>query len=117
MRICDAERITATLGERFDVAVCLRLLHRVPSDVRARMLAELAAAADHVIVSMGIETGYHRARRHLRTRLVGGSADGLCYEPLDAFQPQLTAAFDVLARRWILPGLSQEMIFLLRSRG
>ena len=29
-RICDLERATATLENDFDVAVCLRLLHRVP---------------------------------------------------------------------------------------
>ena len=116
VRTCDAEQITATLRERFDAAVCLRLLHRVPSDVRARILAELSAAADHVIVSMGIESGYHRARRHLRSRLVGGSADALCYEPLSAFERQLAVDFHVLAQRWILPALSQEMAFLLRPK-
>ena len=113
-RICDAEQITATLGRRFDVAVCLRLLHRVPSDVRGRILAELAACADHAIVSMGIETAYHRARRQVRTWFFGGGTDALCYDSLGAVRTQLKTHFDILARKSILPGLSQEMIFLLR---
>jgi 2-polyprenyl-3-methyl-5-hydroxy-6-metoxy-1,4-benzoquinol methylase len=52
--ICDAERIGATLGGRFDVAVCLRLMHRVPAQVRRAILRELAGMAGHTIVSFGI---------------------------------------------------------------
>jgi SAM-dependent methyltransferase len=113
-RICDAEYVAKTLAQRFEVAVCLRLLHRVPSDVRDRILAQLAASADHAIVSMGIETGYHRARRHVRNWLFGDGTDRLCYDSLDAVEAQLNSHFQILARRSILPGLSQEMIFLLR---
>jgi 2-polyprenyl-3-methyl-5-hydroxy-6-metoxy-1,4-benzoquinol methylase len=113
-RICDAEQITMTLGEHFDVAVCLRLLHRVPPTQRRSILAELAACADHAIISIGIENRYHRARRHVRRWLVGGRTDALCYEGLDAVRSQLTVDFDILATQRILPGMSQEMIFLLR---
>jgi len=113
-RLCDAEQVVRTLGQRFDVAVCLRLLHRVPSEVRSRILAELAASADHSIVSMGIETDYHRARRHARSWLFGDGTDPLCYESLGAVETQLKTYFAILAQKWILPGLSQEMIFLLR---
>jgi hypothetical protein len=116
-RVCDAEQITTTLGQRFDVAVCLRLLHRVPSDVRSRILAQLAACADHAIVSMGIETGYHRARRHVRSYFFGDGTDPLCYERLGTVAAQLKTYFDIVARKSILPGLSQEMIFLLRPMG
>jgi ubiquinone/menaquinone biosynthesis C-methylase UbiE len=115
-RVCDAEQIARTLGQRFDVAVCLRLLHRVPSDVRDRVLAELAAVADHAIVSMGIETGYHRARRQVRGWLFGVDTDSLCYESLSAVEMQFKTCFDILAQKSILPGLSQEVIFLLRPK-
>ncbi len=96
-RVCDAEQIAGTLGQRFDVAVCLRLLHRVPSDVRDRVLAELAAVADHAIVSMGIETGYHRARRQVRGWLFGVDTDSLCYDSLRAVETQFRTHFDILA--------------------
>ena len=115
-RVCDAEQITGTLQQRFDVAVCLRLLHRVPSEVRERILAELAASGDHVIASMGIETNYHRARRHVRSWIFGDGTDPLCYESFSAVESQFRTYFDILARRWILPGLSQEIIFLLRPK-
>ena len=116
-RVCDAEQIAGTLGQRFDVAVCLRLLHRVPSDVRDRVLAELAAVADHAIVSMGIETGYHRARRQVRGWLFGVDTDSLCYERLAPFRDQLSNRFRILAAKGILPWLSQEQVFLLRPKG
>jgi 2-polyprenyl-3-methyl-5-hydroxy-6-metoxy-1,4-benzoquinol methylase len=115
-RICDAERLTATIDERFDVAVCLRLLHRVPVEARQRILAELAACADHAIVSMGIESGYHKVRRHWRSRLLGGGASALCYDSSATVRSQLEAHFEILATRWVLPGLSQEMVFLLRPK-
>jgi 2-polyprenyl-3-methyl-5-hydroxy-6-metoxy-1,4-benzoquinol methylase len=115
-RICDAEQVTSTLAQRFDLAVCLRLLHRVPLAVRGVILAELAASADHAIVSMGIESGYHRARRHVRSWLFGVGTDALCSASLAAFQTELKAQFEILAHKSILPGLSQEMIFLLRPR-
>ena len=113
-RVCDAEQITGTLQQRFDVAVCLRLLHRVPSEVRGRILAGLAASADYTIASMGIEAPYHRARRHVRRLLFGGGTDTLCYERLATVRAELKANFEIMAQTSILPGLSQEMIFLLR---
>jgi protein-L-isoaspartate O-methyltransferase len=115
-RICDAEQVTTTLNERFDVAVCLRLLHRVPRQVRRRILAELAACADHVIVSVGIETPYHRMRRNSRDRLFGGGRDALCYEDVDAIRSQIAPDFHILAQKWILPWVSQEMVLLLQSK-
>jgi 2-polyprenyl-3-methyl-5-hydroxy-6-metoxy-1,4-benzoquinol methylase len=115
-RTCDAEQIRATLEQRFDVAVCLRLLHRVPALARERILSELAACADHAIVSMGIESRYHKARRHCRSLLLGGGKDVLCYDSFAAVRSQLTADFEILAKRWVLPGMSQEMVFLLRPK-
>jgi hypothetical protein len=115
-RICDAERVTATLEERFDVAVCLRLLHRVPPAARERILAEFAGCADYVVASMGIESRYHKVRRHCRSWLLGGRRDSLCYDSLAGVQSQLTARFEILGKKWILPGLSQEMVFLLRPK-
>jgi SAM-dependent methyltransferase len=114
--VCDAERIGATLGERFDVAVCLRLMHRVPPEVRRGILRELAAAAGHAIVSFGIETRWHAARRRIRQRLFGGGADRLCYASLAAVRTELAEHFDLIEGRRILPLLSQEWVFLGRSR-
>lgn len=114
--VCDAERIGATLAERFDVAVCLRLMHRVPAGVRRGILRELAAAAGHTIVSFGIETAWHAMRRRLRQRLFGGGADRLCYAPLPAVRAELAEHFELIEARRVLPLLSQEWVFLVKPK-
>jgi 2-polyprenyl-3-methyl-5-hydroxy-6-metoxy-1,4-benzoquinol methylase len=114
--VCDAERIGATLSERFDVAVCLRLMHRVPAEVRCGILRELAAVAGHTIVSFGIETPWHAARRRIRQGLFGGGADRLCYAPLADIRAELAEHFELIEARGILPLLSQEWLFLLRPK-
>ncbi|WP_247729250.1 class I SAM-dependent methyltransferase [Halovivax limisalsi] len=113
--VCDATSVSEVVGNRFDVAVCLRLLHRVPTDVKRRILSELAAVADHVVVSTGIESPFHAARRRLRYRLLGGDERGHCYETAAKTRDLFTREFDVLDARWVLPVLSQERVYLLRS--
>jgi SAM-dependent methyltransferase len=113
-KICDAERINELLGARVDVAVCLRLLHRVPSQVRGKILAQLAACSRAAIVSMGVESPYHRVRRRVRGRVFGGDASGLCYASVATLRAEVEAFFVILDQRWVLPWLSQEMVFLLR---
>jgi 2-polyprenyl-3-methyl-5-hydroxy-6-metoxy-1,4-benzoquinol methylase len=115
-RICDAESLNHTLKERFDAAVCLRLLHRVPREVKERILRELAQVADHVILSIGVDSAYHRLRRSLRGAVLGGDTRRLGAEPLDAQMEIITRYFDVMDSAWVLPVLSQERVYLLRPR-
>jgi SAM-dependent methyltransferase len=113
-RLCDAEQITATLQKRFDLAVCLRLLHRVPRHVKERVLSELSQAADHVIVSAGVDSFYHRARRTARGALLGGDPRALGAEPLADLHAVIGKYFRILGSAQVLPVLSQEVVFLLR---
>ncbi len=113
---CDAERVTETLGGRFEAAVCLRLMHRVPPEARRRILAGLAGAADHAVVSYGGETGVHALRRRLRGGLLGGGTDRLCYAPLAEILAEVGERFEVLGRAWVMPWLSQEIVLLLRPK-
>jgi 2-polyprenyl-3-methyl-5-hydroxy-6-metoxy-1,4-benzoquinol methylase len=110
----------ADLGElapaAFDVVVCLRLMHRVPAELRARMLKELACVAPSAIISYGIENGFHKLRRKTRAAIFGGQKDTLCFCTLGEALAELQPHFDVVARTWIAPALSQELIFLLRSK-
>jgi SAM-dependent methyltransferase len=115
-QVCDAERIAETVSERFDVAVCLRLLHRVPPAVQASILAGLASVADHVIVSFGVTSSYHNARRIVRRRVLGGDDRPIWFESLGEVLDGVRANFDVVDRASVLPFLSQEVMLLLRSR-
>jgi SAM-dependent methyltransferase len=115
-QVADAAELDEFADAAFDVVVCLRLMHRVPSGLRTRMLKELARVAPHAIVSYGIENGYHKLRRRTRAAIFGGQKDTLCFCPITEALAELQPHFDVVAKTWIAAALSQEMIFLLRSK-
>ena len=112
--ICDAEAISETLDERFDVAISLRLLHRVPTDVKRTILSELGAVGDYVIASTAIETSFHRIRRNARRRVLGGDERNHAYESPETTREIMTDGFEIVASKRVLPVLSQEHVFLLR---
>lgn len=114
-QICDAEAITETVEEKFDVAVCLRLLHRVPTEKKRDILSELGEVADHVIASTAIESRYHQIRRRTRRRLTGeNESRGNCYETPETTRRIFSERFEIVARRPVLKLLSQEYVYLLR---
>jgi SAM-dependent methyltransferase len=115
-RVADLTTLEVASAGRFDVAVCLRLMHRVPPALQDAILARLLAVSERVIVSFGVESPYHRARRRVRNSVFGGGTDALCFESLAAIRQRLDASCDVLGARWILPGVSQEWIALLRAK-
>jgi ubiquinone/menaquinone biosynthesis C-methylase UbiE len=112
----DAETISRTIDDDFDVVVCLRLLHRVPREVKTTILAELARVAEYAIVSFGADSTYHTYRRRARQFVFGGAAEDHAagYEPLDEIDEMVAEHFDVLDRRWVIPVFSQEIIYLLK---
>jgi ubiquinone/menaquinone biosynthesis C-methylase UbiE len=115
--IGDAEKISNTLDETFDVAVCLRLLHRVPSETKRRILHELGSVAEFVVVSTAVETEFHKLRRWVRRQLLGGDERDHCYESPVFTREILTDNFDVIKSKRILPFVSQERVYLLRPNG
>jgi len=115
-RICDAERIRETLDARFDVVVCIRLLHRAPPDVKRAILTQLAYTAKYSIVSFGINSPWHRVRRTLVRSLFGGEDIGQpMLEPMGNILSEIHENFEVISRASVLPFLSGEYVFLLRS--
>ena len=115
-RVADAADLREFENDAFDVVACLRLMHRVPSTLRARMLREFARVAPWAVVSFGIENGFHKLRRGARAAIFGGQKDALCFCSVVEASAELAPHFDIMARTWIAPALSQEMIFLLRSK-
>lgn len=113
-QISDAERVTDTIDETFDVAVCLRLLHRVPTENKHRILSELATVGDYVIISTGIETNFHKLRRRARQRILGGDERNHCYETPSDTRNLFTDKCEIVASKRVLPILSQEQVYLLR---
>lgn len=115
--VCEAEQVSRVLDGGVDAAVCLRLLHLVPPAKQEEILAELGRCAPHLVVSFGVDSPYHRLRRQVRTRLFGGDPRGTdCHEPLERITARLAGRFAVRERRWVMPGLSAEVVFLLEPR-
>ncbi|MBN8736555.1 MAG: class I SAM-dependent methyltransferase [Xanthomonadales bacterium] len=115
-RVADASDLGDFGNKAFDVAVCLRLMHRVPTSLRRTMLGELAHVASHAIVSFGIENGFHAMRRSVRASVFGGSNDSLCFCSMAEARAELEPMFEIARHVWIAPALSQEVIFLLKPK-
>lgn len=115
-KICDAARMTEAVPGKVDAIICLRLMHRVPAEVRMAILEQFHASATHVVVSYGIETPYHRARRIIRALIFGGGTDRLSYEDPLSIRAEIETKFEIVDEKSILPFLSQEHIFLIRPR-
>ncbi len=113
-QVCDAEKVSKTLNHEFDVAISLRLLHRVPTDVKRTILAEIGAISDYVIVSTAIETPFHEVRRDIRQRILGGDERNHGYESPETTHEIMTDGFEIIASKRVLPLLSQEQVYLLQ---
>ena len=115
-QICDAESVKKTNQDHFDLAVCLRLLHRVPEEVKIKILDEFADIADYLIVSFGVKSLYHGWRRSIRNMFFGGGTEALCFESFNKIVEKLERKYVIMDSKWVLPVLSQEIIFLVRAR-
>jgi SAM-dependent methyltransferase len=59
--------------EAFDAVICLRLLHRVPQEVKVAALREmLRVSRRYAVVSYGVETLWHALRRRVRRLVTPG---------------------------------------------
>jgi 2-polyprenyl-3-methyl-5-hydroxy-6-metoxy-1,4-benzoquinol methylase len=110
---------TKLVREDFDLVVCLRLLHRVPDEVRTTILTELCRISrKHVIVSVGLTNGLQEFRRKLRQTVTGALT--VPYPVTrSTFGAQLASAC-LTPIRWkpVLPLVSSEWIVTCeKSRG
>ena len=113
--VADVTKLPSSWDGNFDLAVCLRLFHRVPDEVKEQGLVELGRVARFVLYSTGIETPYHRLRRHVRGLVFGGDVASLCFESLPDARSRAARLGRVIDETWTLPGLSQERLFLVES--
>jgi 2-polyprenyl-3-methyl-5-hydroxy-6-metoxy-1,4-benzoquinol methylase len=113
--VADAEYLDTSVLHGCEMAVCLRLLHRVPRHVKSNILESLSRVSPNLIASFGVSTPYHKLRSGLRVRLFGGR-NNYYYETYADLMALLGRWFKVERSAWVLPQMSQEMIFLLRTR-
>jgi ubiquinone/menaquinone biosynthesis C-methylase UbiE len=115
--LCDIEQVAHRFAAAgLDTVVCLRLMHRVPADVRGRALDAIARVAPRAIVSFGISSAYHRARKKIRNMVFREPDRPLCQETMEGIRQELARNFEVVDLRHVSPVLSEEVVFLLQSR-
>ena len=117
VEICDIEHSAARFADAgVDTVVCLRLMHRVPPEVRERALEAIAQTAPRSIISFGITSSYHRVRKRVRNVVFRESGRRLCQETMVGIRGELERHFDIRSMRRVAPALSEEVVFLLESR-
>jgi ubiquinone/menaquinone biosynthesis C-methylase UbiE len=104
--------------ETFDAAICLRLLHRVPTVIKKAALRELRRVTRrYAIVSYGVETRWHSYRQRFRSLLSQKSSIPYALNPNESENLFLNAGFELLTRVTPLPLLSaEEIAVLVKSR-
>lgn len=110
--VCDAEKLQSTTDiPNVDLVVCLRLMHRVPSDVRKNMLSSFSGLSENLIVSYGIDSRYHRIRRYIR-RLFAGNKDPYSSQltPIRDIKNELKLFYEVREVKYINKLLSNEVL-------
>lgn len=113
----DAESISNEIKGEIDAVVCLRLMHRVPSDVRKRILKELASVSSYLVVSYGIEKFIHKIRRPIRSIIFGGGNEKLCYAKEREIAAEISEYCDIIREIDVASLVSQERIYVLKSKG
>jgi ubiquinone/menaquinone biosynthesis C-methylase UbiE len=103
-------------GQAFDCVVTIRLMHRVPPDIRIEMLRELARISkQHVIVSYAITNLWHRMRSRIRTLAIHGESAPYS-ATIQAIREEIySSGLEIITCESVVPFLSAEIILLLRK--
>lgn len=119
-RVVALEAASEEISGDFDVTVCVRLMHRVPDDVKLMMLAQIAKLSPYAIVSFAIDSPYERVRRRLRRLLLSRGGDGV---PVYRTWPKRVELERMLNERFVIERsvpvarmISSEVMYLLRSK-
>lgn len=115
-RVVDLTEATSAIREPYDLTLCIRLMHRVPNEVKREMLREIARLTPYAIVSFAVDSVYQRFRRSLRHFLLGGEDVGVETRPdMPSLDRIVRRQFMILDKSPIARGLSAEWVYLLRS--
>jgi SAM-dependent methyltransferase len=101
-------------SKTFDLVICLRLLHRVPQDIKVTALGELTRVSRRfVMVSYGVTNAWHALRQRLRRLVRGGNSVPYPMSRESAADLFRKSGWRVASRVSPLPVVSAEEIALL----
>lgn len=104
---------TAFKKDSFDCIICLRLMHRVPEDIRIDMLYELYnICSKYLIISFGYEDALQNIKRRLVKKLYGNDPTP-CAKKIEAIEKELVLThWTIKDKKVILPLISSEIIYV-----
>jgi SAM-dependent methyltransferase len=79
------------------ILICLRLMHRVPPEVRLEMLENISMISSVAIISYGIDNPWLRFKRSLCS--------------IREAKLELEQYFDILSVEYVLKGVSEQVVF------
>jgi 2-polyprenyl-3-methyl-5-hydroxy-6-metoxy-1,4-benzoquinol methylase len=123
-QIVDLEKATETIRQPYDLTVCVRLMHRVPNDVKLRMLDQISLLSPFSIVSFAQDSTYERIRGRARRATMRKGSDveemhlsvRTTWPTKSALDEIVSQRFEPLSRVDVSPLLSAEVMYLLKSK-
>ena len=110
----DAEKLPFT-DNQYDLVTCMRLYHRIPSEIRVRMLREVKRVGKgKAILFFGMTNPWLQRRRALRAKIITGRHSN----PHPVTQIQLTdelgsIGLSIHDSAWVIPFFAEGLITLV----
>ena len=103
--------------ESFKAVIVLALMHRLPREMRAKVLSEIARVSNnYVIVSYSVESVSQKIKQWLLLKITRSHVPAPSSIPLPLMQGELTAAgFKIIKMRYIMYFLSAKVVFLVEK--
>jgi len=123
-RLVDLETATETIERPHDLTVCVRLMHRVPDEIKSRMLSQIALLSPYSIVSFAQDSAYERIRGKVRRATMRQGSDSeemhanvrTTWPTRAELDRIVSDRFQTLGRVQVSPLLSSEVMYLLKSK-
>ncbi|MGN6112257.1 MAG: class I SAM-dependent methyltransferase [Luteimonas sp.] len=122
--VVDLEKASETIRHPYDLTVCVRLMHRVPDEIKLRMLDQISLLSPFSIVSFAQDSAYERIRGKARraTMRKGSDSDEMHANVRTTWPTKaeldtiVSQRFEPLSRVDVSPLLSAEVMYLLKSK-
>lgn len=98
------------------IMVCLRLMHRVPSNIRREMLSNISQISSVAVISYGIDNIWLRLKRLLRAFLFQVETLDLPLCSLKQAKSELKDHFEIVSTRHVLRGVSEQVVFSVKPK-
>jgi len=110
----DAEILPCS-NNQYDLVTCIRLYHRIPSEIRLRMLQEVKRVGKgQAILFFGMTTPWLQYRRALRAKIISGRHSNPYPVTTSQLDEELkSVGLNLQESGWVLPFFADGLIALV----